>query len=131
MKIERRKFRIGELAKQLAVERFVIRFWEKEFGIKGFRSVGGQRFYDEQDLKKFVTIKELLYEKGFTIVGAKKNLKDALANKKSEETKILASSITDMEAETSSTATSHTIKSDIALQIIELQKKLVKLRELL
>ena len=34
MKMEKRKFRIGELAKLLEVERFVIRFWEKEFSIK-------------------------------------------------------------------------------------------------
>lgn len=131
MKIERRKFRIGELAKQLTVERFVIRFWEKEFGIKGFRSTGGQRFYDEQDLKKFVTIKELLYEKGFTIAGAKRNLKEALASKKHEETKILASSVTEMEPEVSHQTKPAPLKSDIALQILELQKKLIKLRELL
>ena len=74
MKMEKRKFRIGELAEHLSVERFVIRFWEKEFNFKAHRSVGGQRFYDEQDLKKFQAIKELLYEKKFTIAGAKKQI---------------------------------------------------------
>ena len=75
MRMEKRKFRIGELAQQLNVERFVIRFWEKEFNIKSYRSDGGQRFYSEDDLNTFKTVKELLYEKRFTIAGAKQMLK--------------------------------------------------------
>jgi len=74
MRMEKRKFRIGELAEHLAVERFVIRFWEKEFDLKPARSVGGQRFYDEDDARIFGAIKELLYNRGFTIAGARKEL---------------------------------------------------------
>ena len=74
MRMQKRKFRIGYLARHLAIERFVIRFWEKEFNIKPSRSEGGQRFYDEQDLAIFTEIKELLYKRGFTIAGAKKHL---------------------------------------------------------
>src|ERR1700742_2714692 len=75
MKMQKRKFRIGELAKLLDIERFVIRFWEKEFLFKATRSNGGQRFYEEKDLERFKQIKDLLYEKGFTISGARKQLK--------------------------------------------------------
>src|SRR5438105_406392 len=75
MKIEQRKFRIGTLAEKLEVERFVVRFWEKEFNIKSHRSSGKQRFYTEKDFERFSMIKELLYDKGFTIAGAKKFLK--------------------------------------------------------
>ena len=74
MKMEKKKFRIGHLADKLEVERFVIRFWEKEFDVKSKRSDGGQRFYKREDLEKFKRIKELLYNKGFTIAGAKKIL---------------------------------------------------------
>lgn len=74
MKMEKKKFRIGHLADELEVERFVIRFWEKEFDVKSKRSDGGQRFYKREDLEKFKRIKELLYNKGFTIAGAKKIL---------------------------------------------------------
>ena len=66
--------RIGSLAKDLGVEQFVIRFWEKEFGICAKRTKGGQRFYHKQDIEKFKQIKKLLYEEGFTIAGAKKCL---------------------------------------------------------
>ncbi len=75
MKMQKKQFRIGELAKTLKIERFVIRFWEKEFNVKGHRSNGGQRFYEEKDLQKFQSIKKLLYEQGFTIAGAKKQFK--------------------------------------------------------
>jgi len=74
MRMRKRQFRIGELATRLKIERFIIRFWEKEFGIKTSRSQGRQRYYDELDLEKFIAIKELLYERGFTIAGAKKEL---------------------------------------------------------
>lgn len=74
MHMEERHFRIGQLAKELAVERFVIRFWEKEFQLTSQRSSGGQRFYIQKDLDTFKLIKQLLYEKGLTIAGAKKFL---------------------------------------------------------
>lgn len=74
MKMSKCQYRIGDLSKQLNIEKFVIRFWEKELGIKPKRSKGGQRFYQEKDFKTFSTIKTLLYEKKFTIAGAKEEL---------------------------------------------------------
>lgn len=78
--MNQKKYRIGELAKNLEIEDFVIRFWEKEFKIKSQRSQGGQRFYSQTDFEKFKKIKTLLYEKKFTIEGAKTELKNS--NKK-------------------------------------------------
>jgi DNA-binding transcriptional MerR regulator len=72
--MQRKQFRIGELAQHLGVERFVVRFWEREFGLRPTRSEGGQRFYEERDLDKFQKIKELLYNEKLTIAGAKKRL---------------------------------------------------------
>ena len=113
MKMERRKFRIGELSSKIGVEQFVIRFWEKEFNIESKRSNGGQRFYDEKDYKRFKKIKELLYEKKFTIAGAKEELKNnhETTEDHSEKTKF--------------------IPGKIAKQMIDLQNQLIKLRELL
>lgn len=74
MRMQRRQFRIGELAQHLGVERFVVRFWEREFGLSPSRSEGGQRFYEERDLDKFQKIKELLYHEKLTIAGAKQRL---------------------------------------------------------
>lgn len=123
MKMQKRKFRIGELAKLLNVERFVIRFWEKEFLLKATRSQGGQRFYEERDLERFKQIKELLYDKGFTIAGARKQLK-----LKSQT--IIASQKTAMEPEEIAAALPQD-KASIEAQILQLQKQLIKLREML
>jgi DNA-binding transcriptional MerR regulator len=76
MKMEKRTFRIGELAHHLELQQFVIRFWEKEFNFKSHRSQGGQRFYTETDLQRFERIKEMLYTQGLTIAGAKKQLNE-------------------------------------------------------
>lgn len=131
MKIESRKFRIGTLAEKLNVERFVIRFWEKEFNIRPNRSSGQQRFYTEKDLERFCAIKELLYDKGFTIAGAKKHLKKRSKKESGEET-IVASQITTMEPETETTVhAAAKLPEHVTAQMLELQKKLLKLRELL
>ncbi len=77
--MSRKQFRIGDLAKELKVKKFVIRFWEKEFDLKSDRSHGGQRFYTSEDLQTFLLIKDLLYGQGFTIAGAKKQLEMLLS----------------------------------------------------
>lgn len=130
MKIEMRKFRIGALAEKLNVERFVIRFWEKEFNIRPTRSEGQQRFYTEKDLEKFTAIKELLYDKGFTIAGAKKHLKKRKSTQaEAPQDGIVASQVTTMEPEVGAT---HSCPCNgMASQMVELQKKLMKLRDLL
>jgi DNA-binding transcriptional MerR regulator len=80
----KRQFRIGELASALKVQKYVIRFWEKEFGLSSTRSEGGQRFYTADDLATFAQIKRLLYEEGFTIAGARQKLQSRAALKNIE-----------------------------------------------
>ena len=68
-------FKISEVAKILGVEAYVLRFWESEFPMLAPKKTeGGHRTYRRKDLEKLLQIKELLYEKGFTISGAKKQL---------------------------------------------------------
>lgn len=119
MKMNKRQFRIGELAQHLNVERFVVRFWEKEFNVHSSRSKGGQRFYQEKDLKMFSKIKELLYEKKFTIAGAKEALK-------SERNPSLFASKTTMEITSQSKSITLSLQ-----QLLNLQEQLIKLRELI
>lgn len=123
MKMEKRKFRIGELAEHLNVERFVIRFWEKEFNFKGYRSGGGQRFYDEQDLKQFKAIKELLYEKKFTIAGAKQAFKKG--------TSITASQKTTIESATTSHEKHVGVQPDLHKKLVNLRKALLNVKKVL
>ena len=134
MKMQKRKFRIGELANKLELERFVVRFWEKEFNIKTKRSQGSQRFYDENDLRKFELIKRLLYEEGFTIVGAKKKLKEKSTREiSSKKESIIASHKTTMDdsGKNNDKSAEYEKIENLSQQIIDLKNKLRKLREML
>jgi DNA-binding transcriptional MerR regulator len=70
-------FRIGEVARLIVVEPYVLRYWESEFpDIKPSKSKSGQRLYKRRDVEMLLKIKELLYGERYTINGAKKRLKD-------------------------------------------------------
>lgn len=137
MRMQKRQFRIGELAKHLNVKKFVIRFWEKEFALRATRSDGGQRFYNEDDIHSFCIIKSLLYEQGFTIAGARKHLQEAslaATSPRLSETPVTAKTIPDRSAwqggSHKTTLESHDAV-DLKLQLDELKKQLLALRELL
>ena len=73
-------YRIGEACKQLDIQPYVLRYWETEFPVLSPRkSKAGQRVYSEEELQLIQRIKQLLYEEGYTIAGAKKKLEGELA----------------------------------------------------
>ena len=68
-------FRIGEVAKLAGVKPHVLRFWEAEFrGLGPKKSGTGHRVYRRKDVAFVLEIKRLLYDKRFTIEGARKYL---------------------------------------------------------
>ena len=70
-------FRIGEVAKLCRLPAYVLRFWETEFPqLKPVKSSTGQRMYRKHDVESVVRIKKLLYEDGFTIAGARTQLRE-------------------------------------------------------
>ena len=75
-------FRIGEVASLVGVEAYVLRYWETEFGSLSPKKSGtGHRLYRRKDVELLLRIKELLYEKKFTIEGARQHLSiEAKAN---------------------------------------------------
>ena len=69
-------FRIGEVATLCRLPAYVLRFWESEFPqLKPVKSSTGQRMYRRRDVESVLHIKQLLYEQGFTIVGARQQLR--------------------------------------------------------
>ncbi len=67
-------FRIGEVADLVGVEAHVLRYWESEFRLRPARSNSGQRLYRKSDLARFLRVRQLLHEEGYTIAGARKLL---------------------------------------------------------
>ncbi len=68
-------YKIAEVVSMVGVEAHVLRYWEKEFLFKPFKSGNKHRKYQKKDIIKFIQIKKLLYEKKYTLEGAKKILK--------------------------------------------------------
>jgi len=69
-------FRIGEVATLCHLPAYVLRFWESEFPqLKPVKSSTGQRMYRRRDVENVLRIKQLLYEQGFTISGARQQLR--------------------------------------------------------
>lgn len=72
-------FKVGEVCEITGLPAHVLRFWETEFKkINPKRTASGQRLYRKNDIELILEIKYLLYEKKFTIRGARQYLKTAL-----------------------------------------------------
>ena len=77
-------FKVGEVSTIAGVPAYVLRFWETEFSrIKPKRTPSGQRLYRKGDVELILQIKHLLYDKKFTIPGARQHLKDSAKKKNS------------------------------------------------
>ena len=68
-------FRIGEVSQLTRTKAFVLRFWETEFpSLRPAKTKSGHRLYRRKDVELIFQIRRLLYEKGFTIEGARRSL---------------------------------------------------------
>jgi DNA-binding transcriptional MerR regulator len=76
-KVEKLYYSIGEVAEMFKVNTSLIRFWEKEFDvIKPQKNKKGNRFFTQQDIENFHLIYHLVKERGMTLKGAQKKLKE-------------------------------------------------------
>jgi DNA-binding transcriptional MerR regulator len=76
-KIEKLFYTIGEVAAMFNVNTSLIRFWEKEFDIiKPQRNKKGNRLFTKSDVENFYIIYHLVKERGLTLDGARKKMKD-------------------------------------------------------
>jgi len=73
---EKLYFRIGEVSTLCKLPAYVLRFWETEFPqLKPVKSSTGQRMYRRKEVETVLRIKQLLYDEGFTIAGARQQLR--------------------------------------------------------
>ena len=70
-------YSIGEVAEMFGVSTSLVRFWEKEFDIlKPKKNKKGDRFFTQKDVENLKVIYHLVKERGFTLKGAQKKLKE-------------------------------------------------------
>jgi len=81
-------YKIGEVAKFTGVKTHVLRYWETEFkAIRPNKSRSNQRLYRRRDVELILHLKDLLYNQGFTIAGARKKLREKPDRKVAEPVK--------------------------------------------
>ncbi len=74
----KRYFTIGEVSDLCGVKPYVLRYWEQEFTqLKPMKRRGNRRYYQHHEVLLIRRIRELLYDQGFTISGARNRLADA------------------------------------------------------
>ncbi|MBC7954937.1 MAG: MerR family transcriptional regulator [Cytophagales bacterium] len=75
----KRYFTIGEVSELCGVKPYVLRYWEQEFTqLKPMKRRGNRRYYQHHEVLLIRRIRELLYDQGFTISGARNRLSDTL-----------------------------------------------------
>ena len=80
----KRYFTIGEVSELCGVKPHVLRYWEQEFNqLKPVKRRGNRRYYQHHEVLLVRRIRELLYNQGFTISGARNQLEDAIHDAKS------------------------------------------------
>ncbi len=82
----KRYFTIGEVSDLCGVKPYVLRYWEQEFTqLKPMKRRGNRRYYQHHEVLLIRRIRELLYEQGFTISGARNRLTDSAAHRQSAD----------------------------------------------
>ena len=75
----KRYFTIGEVSELCGVKPYVLRYWEQEFTqLKPMKRRGNRRYYQHHEVLLIRRIRDLLYDQGFTISGARNQLSDGL-----------------------------------------------------
>ena len=93
--IKKLYYSIGDVSQMTGLKQYVLRYWETEFSILSpEKNKAGNRRYRKEDIKVIRHIKELLYDKKFTIRGAKQYLKDYYKNQDGDSSIVNISSQT-------------------------------------
>ena len=87
--IKKLYYSIGDVSEITGLKQYVLRFWETEFSVlKPGKNKAGNRIYKDKDIKVIRHIKSLLYDKKYTIKGAKQYMIDHYSNEENN-TKVL------------------------------------------
>ena len=119
----KRYFTIGEVSELCGVKPHVLRYWEQEFTqLKPVKRRGNRRYYQHHEVLLIRRIRELLYEQGFTISGARLRLDEANGSESNVNTVQLSSTLAehqDNEAQASNDFDLSSLKAEL-LEILAL-----------
>ena len=117
-------FSISEVAEMTSVKPHVLRYWESEFPeLRPKKNRAGNRSYREKDIRTVMTIRDLLYQEGYTIAGARNRLKD---RPRGEEATPAAARVESAQvpSEAPATPSSGRLLQEMKKELLELRKRL-------
>ncbi len=92
----KRYFTIGEVSELCGVKPHVLRYWEQEFTqLKPVKRRGNRRYYQHHEVLLIRRIRELLYEQGFTISGARNRLDEAIRDRGNHKAEVTVAGVVD------------------------------------
>ena len=133
----KRYFTIGEVGDLCGVKPHVLRYWEQEFTqLRPMKRRGNRRYYQHHEVLMIRKIRDLLYEQGFTISGARNKMQEIL---EAEREKRRSSGLPEdddsaADVDVASAEPESTVPSDIAMpaqQVAQLRAELQEIRTLL
>ena len=118
----KRYFTIGEVSDLCGVKPHVLRYWEQEFTqLKPVKRRGNRRYYQHHEVLLIRRIRELLYEEGFTISGARNRLDNSLAQDEKPESPARNGRIANASANGAGGVDIATIKRELRAVLDQLQ----------
>ncbi len=137
----KRYFTIGEVGELCGVKPHVLRYWEQEFTqLRPMKRRGNRRYYQHHEVLMIRRIRDLLYDQGFTISGARNKLQELVQaerdRRRSGEVPLDGVEAVEIEQEVFEAAQHEQAQRDAigvpgSLQLIELRRELTEIRDLL
>mgnify|MGYP000959063128 CR=1 FL=1 len=135
----KRYFTIGEVAELCGVKPHVLRYWEQEFTqLRPMKRRGNRRYYQHHEVLMIRRIRDLLYDQGFTISGARNKMQELLQNERDKKRngEVMLEGVEVLEvddADMDDFEDSQTLESseDSSLHLLHVRRELFEIRELL
>jgi DNA-binding transcriptional MerR regulator len=106
----KRYFTIGEVSDLCGVKAYVLRYWEQEFTqLRPMKRRGNRRYYQHHEVLLIRRIRELLYDQGFTISGARNRLAESMATRRSSAAAQPIDALQDQFEDSSGESTIHVV----------------------
>ena len=135
----KRYFTIGEVGDLCGVKPHVLRYWEQEFTqLRPMKRRGNRRYYQHHEVLMIRRIRDLLYDQGFTISGARNKMQELLQNERDKlrNGEVLLDGVEVLEVDDADfgefeDSQMPQASDDNAVYMVEVRRELVEIRELL